>query len=265
MRSSTILAALSSMASMASAHIAPWHESGLYEEKSGVKNQWEDTYDGSFTPVIPLGAQNSIKPPAGGFWFHGADLNVKKDKNNKKAKLRAGGTVTFELACNRKHTNVNLQGGVYTNGPNYGKEPEKDACPDGDEVWKSRHVSQNGKEVLLGCGLAITTKGPASVGWDLDKVKAEDLVVFSVKNDCVKKRDTTFAIPADMPECPPEGCICSWFWQGQESNDEMYMTGFLCEVEGGKKNGNFGTPQPAKYCGDGKTACVAGPKQPLIW
>lgn len=247
--------------------MAMWHEAGFYEERDSVKDQWDGRFNPKYTPVIPMGKGNSITVPQGGFWFHGADLAKKRSGgvNNKKVKLRAGGTTTLEIACDLDYTNVNYNGGVYTNGGNYGKDPNKDACPDGNEVWKSRHVAQFGPEVLLGCGLAITTKGPSALEWELNNIKTEDLTVFSVKNDCIKKRDTTFAIPAEMPKCPPEGCVCAWFWQGQDSNDEMYMTGFLCDVENPKNGLVLGKPQPAKYCGDGKTSCVTGPKQPLIW
>lgn len=267
MRSICVLGVLSVMVSQISAHMAVWHEAGLYIEKDSVKDRWDGTFKEGYTPVIPLGAGNPIPPPPGGFWFHGADLSVKKKEgtNAKRLKLRAGGTTTVEIACERKYTNLMLQNGVYTNGAKYGTDPNAAACPDGDEIWRSRHVKQYGPEELLGCALAIAYKSPDQINWNLDNLSNNDLIVFSVNQNCIKNRDTTFSIPANMPLCPTGGCICSWFWQGKESNDEMYMTGFLCDVEGGKSNLKPGIPQPAKFCGDGRTACVTGPKQPLIW
>lgn len=41
------------------------------------------------------------------------------------------------------------------------------------------------------------------------------------------------------------------------------MTGFSCNVEGGKTGATLSAPQPAKHCPGGD--CVSGPKQPLYW
>lgn len=64
----------------------------------------------------------------------------------------------------------------------------------------------NNEEDVAGCALSIVYKS------DEHDVKPEDLVVFSVNQKCPWKRFTDFQIPADMPACPPEGCICGWHW-----------------------------------------------------
>ena len=64
----------------------------------------------------------------------------------------------------------------------------------------------NGVDDLKGCALAITYES------DVDKVKPEDFVVFSVKRDCVWTRFTDWEVPRKMPSCPEGGCICSFFW-----------------------------------------------------
>lgn len=116
--------------------------------------------------------------------------------------------------------------------------------------------------MYLGCALAIAYKPLESLKSFAD-IKTSDFTVFSVKNECVKELKTDFAIPKNMPACPPGGCICAWFWQGQDSANEMYMTGFKCDVEGGVSGATPGTPKPATLCKDGN--CATGPKQPLIW
>jgi hypothetical protein len=59
---------------------------------------------------------------------------------------------------------------------------------------------------VAGCALAITYK---SNQYD---VQPEDFAVFSTNPTCVWNRYTDFEVPAAMPACPEEGCICSWFW-----------------------------------------------------
>lgn len=215
--SSVKLFVLSTLLSVTSAHLGLFNAAGIYPPKDGV--QFGGKFDPGYTPAIPLGKDNSIKPPPNGFWFHGADINkAKAQGGNDPSKgtqlaLQAGGSVTLEVACNKKWTSMG-------NGHN----PNGDACPDGQELWKSRHVNADpSREVYLGCGLGIAYKSPNEVS-DLDQIKAKDITIFSVVNDCVKKRDVTFQIPKDMPPCPPGGCICSWFWQGQESADGKFHT-----------------------------------------
>jgi hypothetical protein len=40
----------------------------------------------------------------------------------------------------------------------------------------------------------------------------DNLVVFSVRYHTPWKRLTSYDVPADLPECPPEGCYCAWLW-----------------------------------------------------
>ena len=90
-----------------------------------------------------------------------------------------------------------------------------------------------------------------------------DFSVFSVNTQCVETLRTSFDVPAVMPPCPAGGCVCAWFWQGQNSDDEMYMNGFRCDVEGASVAATLATPEPAKYCPTG--GCVTAAKQPLYW
>lgn len=40
----------------------------------------------------------------------------------------------------------------------------------------------------------------------------DNLAIFSVQHNCVEQRDTSFEIPAKMPKCTGEKCICAWLW-----------------------------------------------------
>jgi len=41
----------------------------------------------------------------------------------------------------------------------------------------------------------------------------DNLVIFSVNQNCIKQKMTTFEVPAKMPKCTGDHCIC-------ESNEE---------------------------------------------
>lgn len=65
---------------------------------------------------------------------------------------------------------------------------------------------------LKGCALAITYES------DVNKVTPENFTVFSVNQTCVWYEKTDFQVPARMPSCPEEGCICAWFWIHSEKS-----------------------------------------------
>ena len=62
-----------------------------------------------------------------------------------------------------------------------------------------------GFDDVKGCALAIAYKSEAR------DVQPEDFTVFSVNHTCVWYLNTAFEVP-DLPDCPPEGCVCAWFW-----------------------------------------------------
>ena len=112
--------------------------------------------------------------------------------------------MTVELACQKQFTSYGKNGG--------GNNP----CPSDNP---SMHAGTPIKDSeLLGCGLAIAYKS------NVNDVKPEDFTIFSVNHDCVRYKNTAFQVPAGMPACPGGKCICAWFWQGQESFNEMVST-----------------------------------------
>lgn len=174
------------------------------------------------------------------WWFHGNTAKSASAYKNPLS-LPAGSSVTVELACEKSFSS-------------YGKKTSSSSpCP---ADFPSMHASDDSK--LLGCGLAIAYKSK------FEDVKPEDFTVFSVNHKCVKDIKTSFEVPKGLPSCEGGNCICAWFWQGQNSANEMYMTGFTCNVEGGASGASLGAPKPPVYCPSG-SGCVEGPKQPLYW
>ncbi|KAI5803377.1 hypothetical protein DFH27DRAFT_555513 [Peziza echinospora] len=206
-------------------HIAIWHPSVYGFNGNG------------YTLVEPLS-----NLPFNKWWFHGQLDNAPK---NQVMQLPAGGQVTIEHACNKEFTSY----GKNKNGNN-------NPCP---PDTPSMHAGSPIKEDLLrGCALAIAYKN------DAKQVKKEDFVVFSVNTRCVRELRTSYRIPAGMPGCGGGKCICAWFWQGQNSNNEMYMNGFDCNIVN-PGNRRIAEPKVPVECSKNPNDCVKGAKQPFYW
>lgn len=57
---------------------------------------------------------------------------------------------------------------------------------------------------------------------DINAVSPNDMTVISVNQASVWEREINYQIPAGLPPCPPEGCICSWNWIHRAHNGEGY-------------------------------------------
>lgn len=144
-------------------------------------------------------------------WFHG----YANDKPNQVMSITPGQNLNIEIACSKSYST-------------FGNSPNRDGCPAdsgsfhaGGGTGSGAGWSGNSDSNLMGCALAIAPKSRAS------DVRPEDFVVMSVQENCVRQRDTPFAIPANLPSCPDGECTCAWFWQGKNSAAEMYMIGFV--------------------------------------
>ena len=113
--------------------------------------------------------------------------------------LPAGKPATAEIACNKGATSffASSDGGDIreANNPN-------NVCPNSTSI----EYHTKGFDDLEGCSLAIAYKS------DVKDVQPEDFTVFSVNHTCVWTRFTEFQVPARMPPCPKDGCICAFFW-----------------------------------------------------
>lgn len=173
-------------------------------------------FDESYEPVTPLANKpfdQWVSPnpdPANDQWFHGYTYKQPREVMS----IYPGRDLTVELACSKSYST-------------FGNSPSPDGCPGdsgsfhaGGGTGSSSGWWGNSESNLMGCALAIAPKAKAS------DVRPEDFVVMSVQENCVRQRDTPFAIPANLPSCPDGECTCAWFWQGKNSAAEMYMIGF---------------------------------------
>lgn len=67
-------------------------------------------------------------------------------------------------------------------------------------------IHANNQQDVAGCAIAIAYKS------NVNDVKPEDFVIFTVNWMCPWYLKTTFQVPIGMPACPDGGCICAWFW-----------------------------------------------------
>lgn len=179
---------LSTQYALVDAHMGMWHPS--------VYGFSQTDYE----LVTPL-----ANKPFSQWWFHG----YTNDKPAAVMKIVPGSNLTVQIACSKGSTT-------------YGNSPSKDACPGdagsfhaGGQTGSATGWNGNNQNDLTGCALAIAYKPNAK------STKPEDFIVMSTQKDCVRQRDTTFAIPANMPACPNGECTCAWFWQGKNSANEM--------------------------------------------
>ncbi|CAL1716054.1 unnamed protein product [Somion occarium] len=175
--------------------------------------------------------------------------------------LPAGGTAMSQLSCDKGATSW------------YASSPGGDAGYGGDYPCPGQPLSQfhtTGIEDVTGCGLGIAYKS------DARSVQPEDFAIFSVNHTCVWYLNTAFQVPSDMPACPEGGCTCAWFWihSPDSGAEQIYMTGFKCEVTGAHATKPIGKPAVARRCGADAangvnqatpSNCTVGPKQPLYW
>jgi len=131
------------------------------------------------------------------WWFHG-HLKYPPHPNDI-MQLPAGSDSVVELACDKGATSyykTNAGGDIRDlKNPDY-------PCPNSP----TSQFHTNGIDDLGGCALSVAYKS------DINDVKPEDLVIFSVQQKCVWNLHTHFEIPKNMPPCPNGKCICAWHW-----------------------------------------------------
>jgi len=155
-------------------------------------NVTDKTFPYDNRPVAPI-----KNMPFSQWWFHN-HLDFPPNDGDI-FELPAGKPATAQIACNKGATSffASSEGGDIRdkNNPN-------NVCPNSS----SEAYHTKGLDDLEGCALAIAYKS------DVRAVQPEDFTVFSVNQTCVWTRFTDFQVPARMPPCPKDGCICSFFW-----------------------------------------------------
>jgi len=105
---------------------------------------------------------------------------------------------------------------------------------------------------VAGCAIGIAYKSK------VNEVQPSDFVIVSVVHDCIARQLQAFDIPA-LPACPDGMCTCAWFWihNSDGGTDQMYMTGFQCNVTNPSKR-VIGKPVAPVRC-DGQPTCSLYP------
>ncbi|KZT40257.1 hypothetical protein SISSUDRAFT_1032078 [Sistotremastrum suecicum HHB10207 ss-3] len=206
------------------------------------------------------GANNAADPlrdlPFDQWWFHGHLGSPPHPEDV--VELPAGGKWTAEIACNKAFTSYWPE-----NNGTAGDYP----CPGAP----TKEFHANNLADVQGCGLAIAYTPPSHV----NDIKPEDFVIFSVNHTCVWTLHTDFHVPAKMPACPEGGCTCAWFWEhaSDSGTEQIYMTGFQCNVTGATSDVPVAKPNLARRCGNDPQYkevadpqnCTYGAKQPFYW
>ncbi|KAI0734152.1 hypothetical protein C8Q72DRAFT_771037 [Fomitopsis betulina] len=242
-----VLLPLAALAPLASAHIAFWHEA-MY----GF-NVTDQTFSYDNRPQTPL-----VNMPFDQWWFHGY-LDYPPNEGAF-VELPAGGSINAELSCDKGATSwyASSQGGDAGYGSNW-------PCPG----QPSTQFHTNSQDDVKGCALAIADKTSGN------DVQPDDFTIFSVNQSCVWYLNTEFQVPAELPACSGDNCVCAWFWIHSDDSgaEQMYMNSFNCKVTGATSTTSIGQQMLARQCGDDTSTglvanpgnCTIGPKYPIYW
>jgi len=201
------------------------------------------------------------------WWFHGPKSVNDPPPAGNITQLPAGGSLDFEITGNKAFTSMGR--GLWVAAP--GLNPRDPPVPwSNDMHGGSANIHAPQHADVAGCALGIAYKS------NIGDVKPDDFVIFSVVHDCIARQLQVFEVPA-LPACPNGKCICAWFWihKSVGGTDQMYMTGFQCNVTNPSKR-VIGTPTPPIRC-DGQPTCYLYPNwgnkttgckktlQPMYW
>jgi len=182
------------------------------------------------------------------WWFHGPRSLASPPINNAITEIPAGGTIDFEIGTNKAFTTM---GRGLWHHPGKSSRVPPDPWENTGSEWPSNLHSPKRSDVA-GCALGIVYKSEQGA------IQPEDYVIVSVVKDCPARALQAFDIPF-LPACPNGKCICAWFWIHNSigGSDQMYMTGFQCNVTN-PSNRVLGQPQVPIRC-DNKPPCYLYP------
>ncbi|GAA5870458.1 hypothetical protein JCM1840_004729 [Sporobolomyces johnsonii] len=215
------------------AHMSPWLPSMYGAPTYGIENQ-----------VAPLGPGLDLDS----WWFRGPVVRDAPPGDGEVAELPAGGNFTLEIACDIALT---------TDG---GGDPDSTMACDAPGPYHADPDAETvNYDLLAGCALGI-----ADVT-DINEATLDNFVIFSVQQECVWQRNTTFQVPARMPPCTGDWCICGWVWEPQTGSGNMYHTAFRCKVTGSPEDATaIASPNDPVYCPDSKEDCTKGAKRMIV-
>lgn len=150
-------------------------------------------------------------------WFGGGMLDL-PPRDGVFLELKAGQVSTFELSCNRGFTTYAHPSGADKPKPEY-------ACPGKGALHNMNEYGTPYNQ------LNLTKFGGTAIGIaytdDIHAVKPKDFSMISVNYTSPWYRLTDYAIPRDLPACPPKGCLCTWNWIHTKLNGEGYGDEFV--------------------------------------
>ncbi|KIN97734.1 hypothetical protein M404DRAFT_889294 [Pisolithus tinctorius Marx 270] len=244
---------------LADAHMAAWHPA-MYCFNGTTPGQVNYNTNDATLPLYMLSQSD--------YWFHGINkCNEFPPADGDFLELPAGASFTVEIADNRGVTTLSDDGKHATDWPDGGTHPDNYSITNlgGAPLSSSGCIAEpnfhtQNQSMAAGSAFAISYTS------SLNEVTVDNLVVFSVRYNTPWKRVTSYDVPAAMPACPSDGCICAWVWIPDGCGQpNIYMEGFKCKVTNATSTTPVGTPKPPVWCEEDQSQCVQGPKQIMIW
>jgi len=231
------------------AHIAPW-----------TKGIWEctDGKDGNNDlPARPLFMLPKFGP--NGWWFHGDKCIASRPPPDQVLELPAGGQFNVEFAGNKGQTTLSF-GGKFAKVFGDGNDHPEGLGND-HKCITSPNLHAKDEDDASAYAFAISYQS------DFSKVTLDNLVVFTTKYKTPFRRQATYDVPANMPECPPGGCICAALWIPNHCGEPNgYMIGYNCKVTNVKSTARPLAPAKTPvFCEDDPSKCVKGAKGVIVF
>ncbi|KAJ2924699.1 hypothetical protein H1R20_g12389, partial [Candolleomyces eurysporus] len=230
------------------AHVCAWHEA-MWCLNGNTGKEDLNSYD-IVSPLYQLSFRD--------WWFHHVNrCDEFPPAPGKFIDLPAGGSFKIEIASNRAKTELSYNGRDSSQWPDGETYPEDYNVP-GCIISPNLHTQNHDRAAGTAFAIAYVS--------DIKQVTPQNLVVFSVRHKTPWKRVVYYDVPAAMPPCPPEGCICAWGWVPNGCGQpNMYHQAFRCRVTNSRSNTPLATPQPPKWCEGNPGACTKGAKQMIYW
>ncbi|KIY46497.1 hypothetical protein FISHEDRAFT_28572, partial [Fistulina hepatica ATCC 64428] len=250
-----------SAALLARAHQVAWVK-GMYCINGDSDTDNENAWD----PVEPLYELTKSE-----WWFHNVtNCIAHPPADGDVLELPAGGNFTVEIATNRAFTTLSYNGTYVSDWPDGKTYPDDYVLRTVSSpalVFRTFElrgflVHTQNQSMAAGSAFAIAYKS------DINDVEPEDLVVFTTLEHTPWKRIASYEVPAALPACPDDGCICAWGWwivMHSCGQPNMYHNAYRCNVTNATGTVAVGTGQAPVWCENDTSACVSGPKQMLYW
>jgi hypothetical protein len=247
------------LAGAAKAHLFAW-ANGMYCKNgtvAGVDNVNNDA------PVPPL-----YNMSYNDYWMHAYNgCTDFPPADGEYLELPAGGSFQVEIAENRAYTSLSFNGAKATNWgdgqnhPNgYSTTNLGGAALSTDGCLSTPNMHTQNQSNAAGSAFAIAYVS------DISQATPSNMAIFSVAYNTPYELVATFDVPANMPACPADGCICAWGWVPNGCGQfNLFMGGYKCMVTGATATAPVAAPKPPVWCQDDSSNCTAGAKQMILW